>query len=295
MELNQLRYFYVVAQEASFTRAARILRIQQPTISKMVKALEESLGLVLFERHKRGVRLTKSGGDVLRHCEELFGQVDAIVALSHQEKTECQGLLSFAITDSVSRYVLPRFLRGFLERHPKVRPSIFAGSYNLICNEINEGRVEFGIFYTDPRSQDYDVTEITKVPFRLVVSASHARKPGIKLSFIISRDIDYPKARPFPVLEMLRKAKVPVNVVMTSNNLDAQKEMVLQGLGVALLPGFMLRSELERGSLMEVYPKLEFIHSLRLATRRRKILSKNAATFVEEFKAAAAQLVADSK
>ena len=225
MELNQLKYFYAVAREGGFTRAAHVLRIQQPTISKMVRQLEERLNVTLLERHRHGIQLTKAGSDVLMICEEIFARVDALEAFSEHEKTECQGLLSFGMTDAATSYVLPRILKGFLKTHPRVRPSIFAGSSNLISNEIAEGRVEFGVFFTKPDRDDFQASELAPIPFQLVIAADKARHQGLRSSFIISRDVDYPKARAFPVLEMLHRNRVKVDILITSNNLDSQKQM----------------------------------------------------------------------
>lgn len=284
MELNHLRYFYTVAREGSFTRAAKILRIQQPTISKMVKHLEEQLSVVLLERHKRGVRLTKGGADIFRICEDIFAGVDQIRAISESENTECQGVLSFGMTDSATIYVLPPILREFLKQHPKVRPSIFAGSSNLITNEILDGRVEFGVYFTRPDRDGLATFELMQIPFQLVVATSHAQSQALRSRFIISRDIDYPKARPFPVLELLTRAHIKVETFITSNNLESQKQMVVQGLGVALLPGFMVKGELSRGTLTALRPRKKFSYSLKLVTQKRRVLSRNALVFLEEFR-----------
>lgn len=291
MELNHLRYFYMVAKEGSFTRASRQLRVQQPTISKMVKALEASLGSVLLERHKSGVRLTNAGREVYRRCEDIFGRVDEIAAISARDQNECQGVLSFGLTDSATSYVLPGLLKHFLRRHPKVRPSIFAGSSNLICHEIGEGRVEFGVFFTDPDSGEFQASELVDIPWQLVIARDVARKAAVRGSLIISREIDYPKRRPFPALEMLRRAKVRMEPMVTANNLEAQKRMVLEGLGVALLPAFMIKAEMARGTLVAVSPRHRFSHSLKLVTLRRKVLSRNATVFLEELREGIAALV----
>jgi DNA-binding transcriptional LysR family regulator len=284
MELNHLKYFHTVAKEGSFTRAAKVMRIQQPTISKMVRQLEADLGFQLLERHKKGVRLTKIGGDVFRHCEDLFARVDELTALSQTEQTECHGKLSFGMTDSAGVYLVPKVLRSFLEKHPKVRPSVFAGAFNLLTNEILEGGVEFGVSFTSASQEDYQISELVDVPFKLVISTACARRASVRSSFIISRSEDYPKAKPFPVLDMLKRHKIPVGIMISSNNLDAQKQMVIEGLGVSLLPRFMLKSELENGILTELYPREKFSYSLKLTTRKRKVLSKNAATFLDEFR-----------
>lgn len=284
MELNHLRYFYLVAREGSFTRAAKILRVQQPTISKIVHQLEQNLNVILLERHKSGVRLTKAGGEIFSRCEDIFGLVDEIRSLSDSENTACQGLLSFGLNDAAACYVLPRIMKSFLEQHPRVRPSIFAGSSNLICNEIREGRIEFGVSFTQPDKSEFQVSELVQVPFQLVVATSQLRTPHISSSFIISRDIDYPKSRPFPVLEILQRNRLKVEIMITSNNLDSQKEMVLQGLGVALLPSFMVKAEIRRCSLTILHPTKDFSYTLKLITRHRKVLSRNALVFLDEFK-----------
>jgi DNA-binding transcriptional LysR family regulator len=283
MELNHLKYFHAVVREGSFTRAAKAMRIQQPTISKMVRSLEEELGVVLLERYRSGVHLTHAGGEIFARCEDIFARVDEIKTVSGREMTECQGALSFGLTDSAASSLGPTILDAFLARHPKVRPSLFAGSSNLICNEITEGRLEFGLFFTMPSVDDFFVKELIKVPFNVVIASKDKLKPKLRSTFIISREIDYPKSRPFPVLEMLKKNKVQFEVAASCNNLDSQKQMVLRGLGVALLPRFMVKAELESGTLSQLYPKKEFIYSLRLVTRKRWVLSKNAETFLEFF------------
>src|SRR4051812_32435962 len=102
MQLNHLKYFYVVAREGGFTRAAKVLRVQQPAISKMVRMLEDDLGLVLLERYKRSVKPTKAGEEIFKRCEEIFRSVEDITTFSAREKSECQGPLNFGSSDSIS-------------------------------------------------------------------------------------------------------------------------------------------------------------------------------------------------
>lgn len=291
LELNHLRYFFIVAREGSFTRAAKTLRVQQPTISKMVQRLESQLNLVLLERHKRGVQLTKVGADVFRICEDVFTGIDQIQAVSDSERTECQGLLSMGMTDSATIYLLPPLLKDYLRQHPKVRPSIFAGSYNLITSEILDGRVEFGVYFTKPERGDLRTTELVQVPFQLVISTKELRHKSLQTRFVISRDIDYPKSREFPVLEMLKKNRIKIESMIASNNLESQKYMVLQGLGVALLPSFMVKTELSRGTLSLLHEDKKFAYSLKLVTQARRLPSRNALVFLDLMKRKIASLM----
>jgi DNA-binding transcriptional LysR family regulator len=283
VELNHLKYFYVVAKEGSFTRAAKALRIQQPTISKTVRLLEADLGVTLLERLRSGVQLTHAGAEIFRNCEEIFSRIDQIRSVPGQESGDCQGPLSFGMTDAASSYLAPAVLKEYLGQHPQVRPSMFGGSSNLIVNELLEGRVEFGVFFTRPLHDEFLVKDLVKVPFVVVVATRHLGRPRLRQSLIISRDIDYPKARPFPVLAMLKRNHIQVNVALSSNNLDSQKHMVLAGLGIALLPRFMVKGELQSGDLSTLYPKRDFNYTLKLVTRKRRALSKNASTFLDFF------------
>ena len=248
-----------------------------------MRLLEDHLGVVLLERNRKGLRLTRTGEEIFRRCEQIFAGVSDIEAISDAEKCECLGPLSFGITDSLAHYVLPGVLRSFLETYPKVRPSVFAGSSNLICTEILEDRVEFGIFFSRPEQDLFQISELFRVPF-VLVGATQLKRRLTPSSFIISREIDYPKSRPFPVLQMLRRNGIEVSPIVSSNNLDFQKQMVKEGLGVALLPRFMVKDAVHRGTLSIFHPRKDFSYSLILVTRKRKVLSKNALTFLDHFR-----------
>ncbi len=93
------------------------------------------------------------------------------------------------------------------------------------------------------------------------------------------------------VLEMLRKHQLSGETAISSNNLDSQKALVKQGLGVSLLPRFMVKSSLASGRLTAYHQKKEFYYSLKLVTRRGKVLSKNATAFLAEFRQRLEKLV----
>src|SRR6185437_9820302 len=78
MELDHLHTFYVVAKELGFSKAAKQLRVQQPTVSKSIQNLESRLGVRLFERTKRSVRLTSDGSEIFKICQTVFSNVEQI-------------------------------------------------------------------------------------------------------------------------------------------------------------------------------------------------------------------------
>lgn len=284
MELNHLKYFYQVVKSGGFTKASEILRVQQPTISKMVRHLEDELGMPLLERRKVGIRTTKLGAQVFEQCQEVFEKLEDIQNLAQSETQECHGPLAFGVTDSVCAYIMPRVLSPFQKDHPKVSPSIFSGTSNFICRELASGHAEFGLFFSIPDPNYFEFEEISSVPFELVGSPRVVENRDIRHSFIIAREVDYPRSRPYPVFQMLEKQHLKIHTKISVNNLDSQKELAKEGLGVAMLPRFMVKSSFQRKSLVPVYPNKKFSYSLKVAKKRGKILSKNATTFLDYFR-----------
>src|SRR6185437_3183808 len=108
MELNHLKYFYFVAKNQGFTKARRDLHVEQPSISRAVLALEEELGVTLFEREKRSVRLTKVGREIFHLCDEIFTGTENIRRVAESERTECKGILRFGAANAVSSHLIPK-------------------------------------------------------------------------------------------------------------------------------------------------------------------------------------------
>src|SRR6185503_2799532 len=95
-ELNHLGHFHAVARHKSFTAAARALRIQQPSVSRSVRLLEEALGVALLERHPRGVELTAAGQRVYERSVRVFEEVENIQRIAEDERGVCRGPLRVA-------------------------------------------------------------------------------------------------------------------------------------------------------------------------------------------------------
>src|SRR5262245_42799038 len=136
MELNHLRVFFEVAKSGRFTEAAQRLNISQSALSRSVALLEESQGVKLFERSKRGVTLTQVGAEVFRHCEHLFQTVGRIEDVCKGVHETCEGPLKFATTDHIVNDLLAEPLAKFLQEYPAVLPSVTLGSPDELLEKI---------------------------------------------------------------------------------------------------------------------------------------------------------------
>jgi len=283
MELDHLHTFFVVAKELGFSKAAKRLRVQQPTVSKAVQNLEATLGVKLFERTKRSVRLTSDGNEIFKICQNVFSSVDRIDDYLKSNNRTFKGDLRMGSSDSLATHILPLTLKKYLKQHPLVRPSLFSASSSAIAEELLRGDLEFGLYFTQPDSRHFDAEDIATIPFVLVGHSSFTDRKDRLRHFIASRENEYRGERSFPVREMLIKKGLTSNVVISTNNLEAQKRMILLGLGIGLLPLFMVKKEIEKGLLTSILPKADFSFSLKRVTKKGKVLSRMSEVFLEIF------------
>jgi DNA-binding transcriptional LysR family regulator len=281
MNLLQLQYFYVVAKEGGFTKASKALRIQQPAISRMVQQLEESMQIKLFERIGRTVQLTTKGREVFEHCKTIFSDVEILKTAVGQMKSGPQGPLHFGASEPIASHLIPAVFEELLKEYPNLYPNIFSGTATSLFNQIKSGELEFGLFFHVPDLLNgLKIKTIKKVRFHLVIRKDLKNKKFVMESFIGSREIDDTSTKRFPTLTKLKKIHPEAKIRISSNNITAHKEMVLRGLGVAVLPDFLVQEDLKNGILTDVLPKEQLEFELKLVERSNSVLSLNAQSFL---------------
>jgi DNA-binding transcriptional LysR family regulator len=282
MNLLHLEYFYTVAKEGGFTKASEVLRIQQPAISRMVSQLEDSFGFKLFEKIGRNVQLTSRGLVVFEKCKTIFGEVNALKMSLGEISGECSGPLNMAAAEAITSHLLPEILWKFYQSFPKVHPAFYSGVASMLLESIGNGNIEFGLFFHIPALPEKLVIEKTyPVTFRLVIRKDCQKEKSILESFIGSREIDDTDTQKFPTLEKLIKKYPKAAIKFSSNNLTAHKEMVLRGLGVAILPEFLIKDEVKKKILVDVLPGEIFTFNLKVIKRKHAVYSLNATKFLE--------------
>lgn len=166
LELNHLRHFWSVARAGGFTSAARMVHVQQPGLSRAVKQLEDALGVVLFEREKRGVRLTKVGKEIFETCERIFREVENVRTLADSERNECKGELRFAVASEIASDLLPDLMATYHRLHPDVWPMAFSGPSAAMLDDIARGSSELGLFFHLPRRREDLASMVRTAAFR---------------------------------------------------------------------------------------------------------------------------------
>jgi len=146
MDLRQLRYFMAVAESGHITRAAAALGLQQPPLSQQIKALEQSLGLQLFQRHAKGVTLTEAGRLLRDDGHRLLQAMDATESRLRALARGEQGRLALGYTSSAAAHAfVPRSLRACRQQHPQI--SLVLSEHNAaeLTDELLAGRLHCGL------------------------------------------------------------------------------------------------------------------------------------------------------
>lgn len=147
MDLKQLDTFVRVAELGSFTRAAAVLRVAQPALSRQVRALEVELHQPLFDRNGRGVTLTPAGARLLAHGRGILQQVERARQDLEEQRGAASGLVSIGLPPSISRTLTAPLVETFRERFPRATLSIVEGLSTYTLEWLVQGRVDCAVVY----------------------------------------------------------------------------------------------------------------------------------------------------
>ncbi len=155
MELRTIRYFLAVAREENMTRAAELLHVTQPTLSKQLKALEEELGKKLFTRHSFSIQLTEEGILLRKRAEDLIKMADRITTEFLTLDDVLGGDVYFGLAESYQIRYLAAAIRKFREIYPNLRYHITSGDTEQVTEKLDKGIIDFAVLAQEPNTAKY--------------------------------------------------------------------------------------------------------------------------------------------
>jgi DNA-binding transcriptional LysR family regulator len=123
---NRARAFYVTAKEGSFSAAARALNMTQPTLGRQVTALEEEIGVLLFDRNARGLILTSSGSELLEYVEAMANAANGLSIRASSRIESIEGNVSITVSEVVAAFILPPIIKKIRQKAPLIRIEVIA-------------------------------------------------------------------------------------------------------------------------------------------------------------------------
>lgn len=250
MEDFQLKVFRIAAEKLNFTQAGERLYLTQPAVTLQIKHLETDLGVRLFDRSGRGLRLTPAGTvllDYARRIEALYEEARREIA---ELNNDVRGMLSLGVSTTISQYVLPRVLTAFAQTHPGVRVSVMSGNTEGVLHDLTQGSIELALIEGPPRTPGIKLTKFLDDEIVLIVSRDHpwASRP---------QTLSPSKLQTTPLLlrergsgtrdvveTALKSAGLDIaalHVPMSLDSTEAIKSAVEAGLGVGLVSQWALR------------------------------------------------------
>jgi len=257
LENFRLKVFRAVAEHLSFRKAAERLFLSQPAVTLQIKALEDDLGVRLFDRAANRISLTPQGARLLRYAKKIA----TLVSQAEQELAAGEGQLSgelaLGVSTTIAQYVLPRLIGAFLGEHPRVKLLLQSGNTEEIVELLIERKVSIGLIEGPSRHR-----EIRAEPFmedELVLIASPQFENGrmsreqLTSSSLLMREQGSGSRR--VVETALEKAGIKLKSfhhVMNLDSTEAIKSAVEAGLGVGFVSRWAISKELELGALKVV-------------------------------------------
>jgi DNA-binding transcriptional LysR family regulator len=274
MELTYLKTFREVAKTGSYTRAAETLGYAQSSVTTQIQKLEAAYGAVLLERYGRGMKLTLAGEALLQYADEI--------ARLHEESREVvskqsKGTLSVGTIETLAAFYLPPYLQAYRQHFPEINVMLQPANEPFIIESVKEGALDVGIIldppYSDPELHTVVLREeelvIIAHPDHRISGMSEVRLEHLESeSLILTEDGCTYRAM---LQRLLKGGQVSYRLAYEFGNLEAIKQCVVYGLGIALLPRIAVAEAVRQGLVVAVpfiHPECRFYTQLIYAKRK---------------------------
>ena len=260
LDWDKLRVFHAAAEAGSFTHAAEALRLSQSAISRQVSALEQDVGVALFNRHARGLVLTEQGEMLYQTAHEVLMKLESVKLRLTEAKDRPSGPLRVTTTVGLGSSWLTERVQEFLDLYPEIQLQLILANEEL---DLTLRQADCAIRLRQPQQPDLIQRRLFTVHFHLYASPSYVNKYGKPASV---KDLDdhrivtFGEPVPAHLAEMnwLEAAGRPEGsrraASLQINNILSIKVAVQRGAGIAMLPDYMVE---KNAGLVQIMPETE--------------------------------------
>ncbi len=241
MELRHLRYFEAVARHSHVTRAASELHIAQPALSKQISQLEQELGVALFDRIGRNVRLTEAGESLLPHVHAILAQVESARAEMAERVGLRRGRASIGTPPTVGTQLLPPALAVFHQSYPGIELRLYEAGIQTLLELLETGIVDVAVVSLPVHDPALTVVPLFSEDMMIAVGRNHylANRTSVAIkelrdeAWLLSPE-NYELRE--ATLSACRRAGFSPNIILDGGEMDTLLRLVASGMGVALFP-----------------------------------------------------------
>jgi DNA-binding transcriptional LysR family regulator len=256
--LQQLRILKAIASEKSFTRAAEVLFLSQPSLSKQIKTLESRLNISLINRENNIVSLTEAGKLFLQYSERILTLCEESCRALNDLKSGDRGNLTVGASQTIGTYLMPRVLALFAQNHPQINIKVHVDSTRKIAKRVLEGDIDIAVVggnVPEELEKNLKVESFVDDDLILIIPKSHPfalkKKKKITkddlyhLNFITLNSNSTIRKLIDNILIQNHIRTKQFNVIMQLNSIEAIKTAVSLGLGAAFVSSSAIEKEIE--------------------------------------------------
>lgn len=248
-QLRQLEYFVAVAETLNFRRAADRTNTTQPTLSEQIKALEERLGVRLFERTTSRVVITAAGAEVLEIAKRMLRDAAEIRAITARRRKELSGLLRLGLPPTIGPYLMQRAAPAIHAHHPDLKLYLREETPEALQRSLEDGHLDVIIAPLPIKSAEVSVHVLGREPLLVALGADHplAKLDALSLADLEGVDIlalGRGQQLHDTVAALCEEAGARLRHDFEGTSLDMLREMVIMGLGITFMPGLYAAREL---------------------------------------------------
>ncbi|MFW7341145.1 LysR family transcriptional regulator [Pollutimonas sp. H1-120] len=291
ISLVQLRAFIAVSRYGSFTLAAEALHRTQPAITVQVKQLEENLGLKLFDRTTRQLRLTTVGLELVPALSAMLHQLDGVIEISQNIRTQRTGVIRIACLPSVASSFLPVHIAEFRKQHPGISFLLSDALGDKVISMVTGGDVEFGLTDTHPNVGDLDITPLLEEQMCALFLEGHPIQSAeqVDVNRLSAHDLVLmahgSNARRIVDNAFAAQGRVAV-ASCEASYMSTAVGMVQAGLGIALLPRSGVNLQVDGRLRARLIQAPGFSRQIAIVKLKQRSLSPSAESFVQLITAA---------
>lgn len=249
MDFKQLKAFLTVAETGNVTRAADVLHLVQPAVSRQIRLLEEDVGLLLFERERHGMVLTEAGQTLAAYARRAMLELDRARAEMNSGESGIGGLVTLGLLPSTIDIVSSALLTAIKRSYPDIRVRIAMGYAGTLARWLETGEVDAALLYGAERSREIQVTPLVEEALWVIgrpEAGLRADNP-VKLAALATEKLVLPSA-PHGIRSLVEHACAVANVTLDlsaeTNALSVQRSLVLGGHGLTILPPIAVADDL---------------------------------------------------
>ncbi|WP_405097728.1 LysR family transcriptional regulator [Oceanobacillus sp. FSL H7-0719] len=255
MELRQIKYFIEVAKREHVTEAANNLHVAQSAVSRQITKLEDELGVDLFIRDGRRVRLTPIGEVFLKRMEYALQVIDDAKQVIHEYTDPEKGTINIGFASSLALYILPTIISAFRREYPSVNFNLVQGNYYELKELVSRGKANMALLAPVPTKDKQLIGKVLStehIVALLPLNHPRAKQKTLKLHQLRTENfIMFPENYILRdmIIQACKQFGFSPNITFEGADIDAIKGLVSAGLGISLIPESTLVENLPRGTV----------------------------------------------